>query len=185
MINLMPDDTKKEIRSARVNVILIRYIVVILLAFGFLLVILGVSYVVLTQTKASAQRLIEVNQTKAAVYSTTKTQVDALSSRLLETKSILDQEILYSNVLVNIGKQMPVGTVIDNISLSTASFYGTPVTLKAFAKTNDAAVALRQKFQSSPFFSKVNFESVSDTSGIDGYPVSVSMTLTITKVAAK
>jgi Tfp pilus assembly protein PilN len=185
MINLMPDDIKKEIRSARVNVILIRYIVVVLLAFAFLIVTLGVSYIVLTQTKASAQRLIKVNQTKATVYSTTKTQVDALSSRLLETKSILDQEILYSNVLANIGKQMPAGTVIDTITLSTASFSGTPVTLKAYAKTNDAVVALRQKFQNSPFFSKVNFESVSDTAGIAGYPVSVSMTLTITKAAAK
>lgn len=185
MINVMPDDTKKEIRSARLNVILIRYIFVILLAFGFLVLVLGGSYVVLTQTKASAQRLIDANGAKAAVYSTTKAQVDALSSRLSETKSLLDQEILYSNVLLNIGQQMPAGTVIDSLTLDAASFAGTPITLKVYAKTTNAAVTLRQKFQSSPIFTKVNFESVSDTAGIDGYPVSVSMTLTITKVAAR
>jgi Tfp pilus assembly protein PilN len=184
MINLMPDDAKKEIRSARVNVILTRYIFIILFAFGFLILLLGGSYVVLTQTKASAQRLIDANGTKAEVYSTTKAQVDALSSRLSETKSILNQEILYSNVLMNIGQQMPAGTVIDSIALDTASFAGTPITLKAYAKTTNAAVALREKFQSSPIFTKVNFESVSGTTGIDGYPVSVSMTLTVTKAAA-
>jgi Tfp pilus assembly protein PilN len=185
MINLMPDEAKQEIRSARVNVILARYIAIILLAFCFLILLLGGSYVVLTQTKANAQSLIDANQSKAAIYSTTKAQVDALTSRLAQTKSILDQEILYSNVLVNIGKQMPAGTVIDSVSLDTASFSGKPVTLKAYAKTTDAAVALRQKFQTSPIFSKVNFESVSDTSGISGYPVSVSMTLTIAKAAAQ
>ena len=110
MINLMPDDAKKEIRAARVSVILLRYIVVVLLAFVFLVLLLAGSYLVLTQTKNSAKTLIEANSTKAEVYSSTKAQVDTLSSSLIETKSILDQEILYSNVLINIGQQMPAGT---------------------------------------------------------------------------
>ena len=186
MINLMPDQAKKEIRSARVNVILVRYMTIILLAFGFLVLLLAGSYFILMQTKQSQQQLIEANAAKADVYSSTKAQVDALSSSLSEAKSILDQEILYSKVLVNIGQQMPPGTVIDKISLNTASFTGTPLTLKAYAKTTDAAVALREKFQTSPIFTNVNFESVSDTSGgIAGYPVSVAMTLTITKAATQ
>lgn len=185
MINLMPDDAKKEIRSARLNVILGRYIIVVFFAFGFLVLLLAGSYVVLTQTKESAQRLIDANSTKADVYSTTKSQVDALSASLSETKTILNQEVLYSNVLMNIGQQMPAGTVLSSITLNTASFSGTPVTLKAYAKTTDDAVALRQKFQSTPIFTNVNFDSVSDSAGIDGYPVGVSMTLTITRAAAQ
>ena len=185
MINLMPDSEKDEIRSARMNVVLVRYIVIILLAFGFLLLLLSGSFVVLNQTKQSAERLIEANSTKAEVFSATKAQVDALSSSLSQTKTILDQEVLYSHVLTNIGQQMPAGTVLDSIALNSASFTGTPVTLKAYAKTTDAAVALREKFQSSPMFANVNFNSVTDAAGIDGYPVSVSMTLTVTTVAAK
>ena len=186
MINLMPDQAKKEIRSARVNVILIRYMAIILCAFVFLILVLAGSYLILTQTKQSAQQLIDANAAKAQVYSATKSQVDALSSSLSEAKSILNQEVLYSKVLVNIGQQMPAGTVIDKISLNSTSFTGTPLTLKAYAKTTDAAVALREKFQSSPIFTNVNFESVSDTAGgIPGYPVSVSMTLTITKAATQ
>ena len=185
MINLMPDTIKKEIHSARVNVILTRYIIVILLAFAFLVLLLAGSYFVLTQTKNSAQQLVSANDTKAEVYSSTKAQVDALSSRLSETKVLLDQEILYSNVLINIGQQMPEGTVLSGITLDSASFAGTPVSLKAYAKTTEAAVALREKFQSTPIFTNVNFESVSDTDGISNYPVSVSMTLTVTRAAAR
>lgn len=185
MINLMPDDAKKEIRSARLNVILGRYIIVILFAFGFLMLLLAGSYVVLTQSKASAQRLVDTNGTKADVYSSTKAQVQALSASLSQTKTILDQEVLYSNVLINIGQQMPAGTVLSNITLNSASFAGTAVNLKAYAKTTADAVALRQKFQSSPIFTNVNFDSVSGSTGIDGYPVGVSITLTITRAAAK
>lgn len=185
MINLMPDNAKQEIRSARLNVVLGRYIIVILFAFGFLVLLLAGSYIVLTQTKQSAQRLIDANGTKADVYSTTKAQVEALSSSLSQTKTILDQEVLYSNVLMNIGQQMPAGTVLSSIALNTASFTGTPVTLKAYAKTTDDAVALREKFQSSPIFTNVNFDSVSDSAGINGYPVGVSMTLTVTRAATQ
>lgn len=185
MINLLPEDQKQEIRSGRVNVVLTRYIIIILLAFAFLVALLGGSYFVLSQTKASAERLVGVNSNKAAAYSSTKAQVDNLSTQLSQTKTILDQEILYSNVLMNIGQQMPAGTVLENISLNSASFTGAPVTLKAYAKTTDAAVALREKFQSAPIFTNVNFQSVSDSAGIPGYPVTVSMTLVITKAAAQ
>ncbi|MBC7459309.1 PilN domain-containing protein [Candidatus Saccharibacteria bacterium] len=186
MINLMPDEAKKEIRAARVNVVLIRYSIVIVLAFLFLVLLQLGSYIALTQAKDSAQQLIDANGTKAAVYSSTKAQVDALSSSLSETKSILDQEVMYSNVLQNIGQQMPTGTVIDKIALDATSFTGTPATITAYAKTNDAAVALREKFQTSPFFSAVNFQSVSDsTGGITGYPISVSLTLVINRAATQ
>ena len=185
MINLMPDNTMKEIRSARTNVILTRYIIVILLAFAFLSLLLAGSYVVLTQTKMSAEQQIAGSDTKAEVYSSTKAQVDTLSAQLAETKTLLDEEVLYSHVLMNIGQQMPEGTVLSGIKLDTASFSGTPITLKAYAKNTDAAVLLREKFQTAPIFSRVNFETVSDTDGIPGYPVSVSMSLTITKAAAR
>jgi Tfp pilus assembly protein PilN len=185
MINLMPDIDKKEIRAARANVILGRYIYIVLLAFAFLLLLLTGSYVVLTQTKDSATKLMDANSSKAAVYSATRAQVDELSSRLVQTKTILNQEVLYSNVLMNIGQQMPAGTVLDKITLNSASFTGTPVTLKAYAKTTANAVALREKFQSSPIFTNVNFSSVTDSAGIPGYPVSVTMTLVVTKAATR
>ena len=181
----MPDDAKKEIRSARTNVVLTRYIVVIILAFSFLVLLLEGSYVVLTQTKMSAEQLIEANDTKAGVYNSTKAQVDELASRLSQAKTILDQEVLYSKVLMNIGQQMPAGTVLENITLDSNSFAGTPVNLKAYAKTTADAVTLREKFQATPIFTNVNFNSVSDSAGIPGYPVSVSMTLSITKAATQ
>lgn len=186
MINLMPDAEKMEIRAGKVNVVLVRYIIIIVLAFSFLVLLLIGSYLLLRQNKASAQQVIDANAAKAQVYSSTKQQVDALSTSLTQAKTILDKEILYSKVLTNIGQQMPAGTVIDKLTLSSASFTGTPTTIRAYAKTSADVVALREKFQSSPYFTNVSFDSISDTSGgIKDYPVSVSMTLTFTKAVTQ
>lgn len=186
MINLLPTDIKQDIRAARMNVVLTRYMIVILLSAVFLGMVAWGSFFLLGQIHSSSERLIEANDTKAAVYSKTKAQVDALSASLREAKGILDQEILYSNVLVNIAQQMPPNTVIDKISLDATSFSGTPLTLKVYAKSSADAIALRDKFQGSRFFSGVNFQSVSDTSGgIDGYPVSATITVTLNRTIAK
>ncbi|MFZ2126111.1 MAG: PilN domain-containing protein [Candidatus Microsaccharimonas sp.] len=186
MINLMPDDAKREIRAARANVVLVRYITILLISAAFLALVVWGSYLLLGQIHTSAQQQITANDTQAAVYSQTKQQVDSLSAGLTEAKTILDQEILYSNVLVNIAQQMPANTVIDKLTLDSNSFIGTPLTLKVYAKSSNDAVALRDRFQSSPFFSNVSFESVSDTSGgITGYPVSATITLTLNRAISQ
>lgn len=186
MINLMPDDAKKEIRAARANVILVRYINILLMSAVFLGFVLWGSYLLLSQIRGSAQQQITANDTQAAVYSQTKEQVNSLSTGLNEAKTILDQEILYSKVLVNIAQQMPANTIIEKLALDSNSFSGAPLTLKVYAKTSADAVALRDRFQSSAYFSGVSFESVSDTSGgISGYPVSATMTLTLNRTISQ
>lgn len=182
MINLMPDSAKKEIRSARTNVILLRYIVVILSAFGFLALLMAGSYIVLTQTKISATQFTGSSDTKSEAYITAKTQVDALNTSLLETRSAIAQEIRYSTILTNIGQSMPAGTVVETMTLHASSPTGTPVTLKAYAKTANEIETLKSVLQSSPHFTNVSFETPPEAKSIDGYPIGISITLIAKKV---
>ncbi|MFZ1301676.1 MAG: PilN domain-containing protein [Candidatus Microsaccharimonas sp.] len=185
MINLLPTDKKAEIRAARTNVILVRYIVILIMALVFILGAMYVSYTVLGLTKKSAEDTIASNNIEADVYSSTKAQVTALSTSLAETRVILDQEIRYSKVFVNIGQLMPPGTVFEKLSLDDNAFNGTPINTKVYAKTSADVIALRQNFQSSPMFTGVNFQTVVETGGgIEGYPVSVELTLTLNRAAA-
>jgi len=187
MINLLPDVTKKELSAARVNTLLARYIGIIFLAFVFLVFILAGSYYLLDLTRQSSMELIESNDTKAEVYSTTKTQIDALSMQLQGAKGILDQEVLYSNILINFAQLMPAGTIIDKMTLEPSSFGTSPMTLTVYAKSTENAVALRDTFQNSPLFTNVNFQNIADasTGGPAGYPVSATMTLTLNRTAAQ
>ncbi len=186
MINLLPNEKKTEIRAARTNVLLLRYSGILLLAILFILGSMYVSRTVLGFTKTSSEEVIASNDIKAGVYSSTKGQVDALSASLSETKTILDQEVLYSKVFVNIGQLMPPGTIFDKLALDANSFAGAAVSTKAYAKTSADVLALRQRFESSPIFSSVTFQTISESgSGISGYPVSVDMTFTLNRTAAQ
>lgn len=183
MINLLPDEAKKQLRAARTNVVLTRYTFIILIAGAFLAMVMAGSYVLLTQTRDSAQELITANDTKAEVFSETQQQVATLTADLGEARTILDQQISYSSVLRSLGQNMPEGTVIDEIELTQASFGGTPVNLTLYATSSEATVAVGERLQASGVFSNVNIESVSEQNGIAGYPVSATITMTINRSA--
>ena len=181
MINLLADDRKSEIVAARANIVIVRYIAIVLLAIAFIAGVLGVSYSVLTTTLANAETLIAANDVKAGVYSDTKQQVDTLSTQLNDAKTILNQEIRYSEVLVKIGQLMPEGTVLDSLDLSEAAFSGAPVSIKAYARSTSEASALQSQFQGSSLFSQVALQGTQTTGGLDGYPVVVSMTISLNR----
>lgn len=180
MINLLPDDTKKELRAARMNVALVQLLLIIVLATIFLLAVFGVSYMSLVNAKATAQQVIDLNDTKGDAYDSTKTELDTLNSNLASSKTILDQEVLYSRVLSQLGQTMSNDTIIDSLSLN-ASSVGVPIDLKVFATSGDAIIALQGRFQNSTAFQNVTFQSISEQGGIAGYPASATITLTINK----
>ena len=186
MINLLPDESKKQIRAARSNVILFNYIVIIFLAVIFLFGVFAAVYIVLTNTKMSAENVIKDNRSRTTSYNTVQQQSEVLKQSLSSTKSILDKEVVYSKVLTGIAGAMPAGVVINNLTL-TPTTLGSPITLQAYAKTTDDALKLKDSFQKSPLFSSVSFQSLTPgvASVASGYPIGISLSLIINKSAAK
>jgi len=185
MINLLADDRKNDIRAARVNVILIRYITILFAAVVFLMGVLYVSYTVLQATKASADQIVESNDVKADVYKETKTKVDALSAKLRDGRALMANEIHYSKVLTSLGASMPEGAVLDSIEFSEASFTGVAVPVTAYAKTNEAAAQISERLQASPLVAQVKVQETDTSKGTADYPVSVTMTIVFNKAGAK
>ncbi len=185
MINLLADERKDDIRAARTNVLLSRYIAILLMALAFLMGYLLISYTVLQNTKNSAEATIETNDIKADVYSDTKSQVDTLSSKLAETKTVLDQEIRFSKVITNLGQFMPAGTIIDSLDLSDATLSGAPVEIKAYATSNETAAEITPKLQTSPVVLQAGLLGTDSAAGIEGYPISVTLTVMFNKAGAK
>lgn len=181
MINLLPDDRKDSIKAARANVLLLRYMAIIGFAFAFIGGAVYISYSLLQSTMASAEQLVESNDIKADIYSETRQEVEELSSKLNDAKAILDQEIRYSQVLVKIGQLTPAGAVLGDLTLDSASFSGTPLEITAYAKSNTEASLLQSQFQSSPMFNSVVLKGTEGDKGIDGYPVLVTLTVTLNR----
>lgn len=185
MINLLADERKAEIRAARANMVIVRYMLIMILGAAFVLSALYVSHRVLERTMHNAETLIATNDVKADVYSETSQQVSALTDQLSGAKSILDQEVRFSKALVTIGQLMPANTVLDTLTLTSSAFAGTPVEVKAYAKTAADATTLQSKFQGSPLFSLVAIKGTETSGGIDDYPVVVTMELTFNKAGVQ
>ncbi len=181
MINLLSADQKDDIRAARANVIILRYMGIILLAIVFIVGIFYVSYTVQRTTMDYNTAIIASNDLKADVYSETKQEVDALSAKLNEAKTILDQEVRYSQLLPKLGQLMPAGTVLGDLNLSSANFAGTPVELVAYAKSSTEATSLQSLFQGSPLFSSVTISGTEEAGGIENYPVKISLSVIFNK----
>ncbi|MDN5819365.1 MAG: PilN domain-containing protein [bacterium] len=181
MINLLPPAQKRQIRTARYNVVLLRYNIILVAAAIFIaLGVLGV-YFVMIGTQASARETEQENQAKVADYQKVEEEANEFKANLATAKSILSGNINYSDSIIKIASTIPSGVVIDQLSLD-ASAFGSPTSLQANAKSYDRAIALKEAFQKSSLFSDVHFESISYAeSGTEKYPVKVVLGLIMNK----
>jgi len=183
MINLLPPEDKRQLQAARSNTLLLRYNFLLVGAVIFLLSATGVVYFYLNTTKASAEQTIKDNDAKVSDYASVETQANSFRSSLSTAKQILDQDVAYTKVILEISQLLPPGVVMDTLSLDAKTF-GTPTTFAAKAKNYDAALKLKDSLQSSSLFSNVYFASISGD-GDSSYPINVSLNVTIRKDATK
>jgi Tfp pilus assembly protein PilN len=181
MINLLPYDTKKQLRAAHTNAILIRYIIFIGIAIAFLAGACYLSYFILSTSKTNASQTIATNQSDTSSYDSVRVQATNLQADLLSAKTIFNQQIRYSYIITQLGSVLPSGVVIENLNLDSNKI-GTPITLKARARTTSEATDIKTSFQKSTLFSNVNVQSATvDQSDSTGYPVAVNISLTINR----
>lgn len=183
MINLLPDTNKKELRAARMNVILLRYNIFTVITVFLFLLALGGFYFFLTTTKAAAEESNSENQAKANSYSNTKKAADEYRANLATAKQILANKVNYTSVVLGITELLPKGVVLDNINLSAKDF-GNQTVIAAHASNYDAVTQLKQNFQQSKVFSNVFFQTINDTgdSPDKNHPISVNISVKINKV---
>ncbi len=183
MINLLPPEEKRQLRAARSNTLLIRYNIFLVVAVATLALAVVITYVYLSASKASAQQTINDNNAKVASYADVQTEANQFRSNLSIAKQILDHEVTYTKVILQIANLLPNGVVLNNLNLDAQTF-GTETVLVAKAKDYASALALKTSFEKSSLFTNVHFQSI--TGGDAGpYPFSVSLAVTIKKDAAQ
>jgi Tfp pilus assembly protein PilN len=187
MINLLPPNERAQLRAARANTLLLRYNIIMVGVAIFMVLALATVYFYLSSAKAHADSVVADNNTRVSSYSQVSTQADAFRSSLANAKSILDKEIFYSKTILLLAHQLPSGVVIDTLNLAPTTF-GTPTTLALRAKDRMAVLAAKDSLQKSPLFTDVHLISVTSPSGSSGssaYPVTASLSVVISKDAAK
>jgi Tfp pilus assembly protein PilN len=184
MINLLPPEEKRQLRAARSNTLLIRYNILLLGVVAFMGISIAVTYVFLSASQQTAKQTIAENDAKVKQFNPIKEQAELFRQHLTTAKQILDNEITYSKAVVAIARLIPSGVVLDNLSLDSQTF-GTETALVAQAKDYNSALALKDSFEKSPLLSDVHFDSITSGGSNSDYPVTVNLSITIKKDAAK
>lgn len=183
MINLLSPEDKRQIRAARSNTLLLRYNLFSFGALIFLIAAIAVTFLYLSTVKSQAEQTIADSQARVSAYAEVKNEAEQFRSNLTTAKQILDSEVNYTNVVIEISQLLPKGVILQQLNLD-ASTFGTPTTLAVQAKSYDAALSIKDTFQSSPLFSDVHFRSITTAEGSD-YPYTVTLGITFDKEAAK
>ena len=173
MINLLPEDTKREIRAARANVVLMRYNILTVVVIVVIFLICALFYIILNNSQSNAVSTSSDNNEIVASYSDTKVQADEYRKNLTIAKSILANGANYTEVVFSITKLLPSGVILDGISVSSDTF-GQQTSFTAQAKTYDKAMELKKNFQDSTVFSNVYFQNLTDNATGE-YPIAVTL----------
>lgn len=177
MINLLPPNKKKLLRAGRANVLLIRYLWILIALLILLAVFIAIAYIYLAQSEQRAKDTIAENEQQAREYANVKAEAEIFRTNLATAKTILDSQIIYTKMATTISHDIPPGVSIDSLSLDPTTA-GTPMQMNAHVKDYQAAIELKKTLQQSTIFQDISFSSVSEASegGID-----VVMNLTISK----
>lgn len=184
MINLLPEETKRQLRAAHTNVLLFKYLLVLGAGAAFLSLAFGASYIFLTNNKVAIEKLEDNSQSTVSLYSVAQKQLNSIVSSVTTAKNILDQQVSYSNIIAGIAAALPTGVIIDKLTVDNSTI-GKPITLIAKAKSADSAPLMKDSFASSTLFSNYNLLSMTtDVSDPSGFPVQISFSITINKGSA-
>lgn len=189
MINLLSPQTKKEIRAARLNVVLIRYCFILILSGIFVVSIFGVGFYLTQQDRAGASKLKQASEAEINKYASVKKEAEAFSSNLSNAKTILSGEIVFSKLITGIAAVLPSGVILSNLNLTSNSL-GTPISLQARSASYEKAVELKNKLEASSIFEQVNIANTAQTEftgeasdTLAKYPVSITINAVLSKPA--
>jgi len=186
MINLLPDEEKRQLRAAHTNAVVIWYIILSFAGIVFLGGVLGVSYHTLSTQKTNEEAVTIQNKTKASnAYGQTQAQATQLASSLSEARTVLSNNVSYSKLLVDIAGDMPAGTILSELNVTSATI-ANPVALQFEATNNTVAQSLVTSLRAdSSLFRTVTLSTMDSSGTVAGYPVAVQLQVTFNTEAVR
>ena len=191
MINLLPYEEKKQLKAARSNSSLIKYLFLLIFAAVFLSGICVTFYFILENSRPAPITTSTTVSTSSAQsdstsgYNQARIQATQINNDFQNDKAILDKQVSYSAIIIAIGQALPDGTKISDLEINSSSI-DSGINLKIFAKTSDVQKTIKDNFSKSSILSNFNLKSVeSGQSNPSGYPVTINATVSVNRNYAK
>jgi hypothetical protein len=177
MINLLPPDIKSNYMYARKNVSLRRWVILFAGALVGLGLITTYSLVSLHQSTVSYERKIAKSESdlKKEDYVGTQKEVQDISNSFNLVVKVLGQEVLFSKLLLQIGKTMPSKTALTGLTIAQTSG-GIDITAVAIDYKAATQVQVNLADPTNKIFSKADITSIKCKGSTDPlYPCTVQI----------
>lgn len=193
MINLLAPESQKLYRAARLNLKLRTYIFILLVALVGVLGIFGAGYYLTLQERSIAESELQKHQQETKTYQGIRNEAQSFADNLKIAKTILSQEIVYSDLITQVAQALPSSAVLTALNVDAANI-DKPMTLSGRVKTKNDALVLKSTLENSPLFEDVNINNVTEAPEFNdpaaqqnrvlrNFPVTVTITVTLTKKA--
>lgn len=184
MINLLPPAYRQTLHRHHQQRLVRAWLIVIWLSTAALAIILMGSWVYINKQSDNLRQSIASTNQELAAQNITKVQKDAktLTTNIKIINQVLGREIRFSDLIQDIGKVMPDGTVLNSLTLAQATG---AIDLSASAKNYAAAaqIAINLSDPDNKIFNKVDINSISCTATKNTYPCTANFRALFSKSA--
>lgn len=193
MINILSPAQKRDIRAARINVVLVRYCVTIVLLSLLCLLIYGIGFWIISQEKAATLVKLESQSDQSKLYSAVEKEAEVFRGNLSVAKSILTNETSYSTFLTTLAAGLPAETVLTQLSIGEVNLSGPLSTMVIEARTSnyEKTLALKSSLEQTTLFQNVSIintsrpEDISKLTGLEArYPYTATYSVELSKIPA-
>ena len=159
MISLLPPEQKEQLRYAKLNRLVLRYLQVLVTVTVVLGgVFAGSFYLLGLQTAQVVSDVSTKQATIAGLNSSFTPKAREASDRLNAIKYVQSTQTRFSGVVADIAKVVPQGVSIDSLTLTGSD--ATPVQIAVTAQSYAAALAFRNALITSPRIAGADLESI-------------------------
>lgn len=170
MINLLPPTRLLDIKTARNNTVLRRYIELLLLSMVIIGLAVAASYYFLDSRRNDVQSSLEANKKTINELKKTQDQAQGLSTTINTVAKLLAQNIKFSEVLTKIGNVMPEGASLTNVQFE-ADELNAPLIVTVDMVNEERGAVLRNNLAKSELFQDAKIKSIiAIEAPEEGYP---------------
>lgn len=194
MINLMPPIARRDLKAARINVLLVRYVVMLFALTLTVTAVYGVGFWVAHQEKQTMLARLDDQNTRAKEFSKVRQEAQDYRNNLKIAKQILDKGVPYSKFLAILARDIPSGSIISSLALGSqtsvvAGKTANTIDMRARTTSEAKAIELKNRLEESKLFENVRINNITRPESLDSlqsielkYPYEVVLTATLSTV---
>lgn len=159
MINLLSTKRLNDIRVAKSNTILSRYIKLLIISSLIIGCIVTGAYYYLNIQHSKAEEAKRLDDARVSALEPYHEQASQLSATVNTIANVMSGDLAFSNMLTQIGNLMPSGTVLTGLQLSSEEL-SAPLIVSAHVDNEQRSVVLLRNLKQSDLFEGAQIRNI-------------------------